>query len=244
MAAPQCYLNAMNVGLFGGTFDPIHRGHMAVARAARDQCRLKQIYFVTAAMPPHKPGAPITAFEHRYAMVALATADEKEFVPSLLEAPHPTNVLQFRNMKEAEKAQPNYTISTVRKLRSTLRRSEKVFLILGLDSFLQIATWREPEALLEETELIIAPRPGYSVADVAAALPAGLRPPSAALKVFRKQKPQGTVVLPGATLHFLAGVKEDVSSTAIRKAAAGKGSLERYVGAVVAGYIRKERLYR
>jgi nicotinate-nucleotide adenylyltransferase len=232
----------MNVGLFGGTFDPIHRGHMAVARAARDRFALKKIFFVPAAVPPLKPGAPIATFEQRYAMLALATAGEKEFVPSLLEAPRSTNLLQFRNPRDA-RAAPNYSISTVRKLRSMLRKSDKLFFIIGLDAFLQIANWREPEALLEEVEFIIASRPGFSMADVASALPAKMRPAAAATKVFHKQKPAGTIVLPGVTLHLVPEVRQAVSSTAIRKAAKGKGSLERYVGPLVAEYVRKQKLY-
>lgn len=232
----------MNVGLFGGTFDPVHRGHLAVARAARDKFRLAKIFFVPAAVPPHKPGSPVATFEQRYAMLALATVNEKEFIPSLLEAPRGTNLLQFRNPEDA-KPVPNYSISTVRKLRSMLRKNDRLFFILGLDSFLQIATWREPEALLEEAEFIIASRPGYSMADVAAALPPAMRPPVAAVKFFRKQKPADSLVLPGITLHLLADVREKVSSTAIRKAAAGNDSLERYVGPLVAEYIRKQKLY-
>lgn len=232
----------MNVGLFGGTFDPIHRGHRAVARAARDKFGLTKVFFVPAAVPPLKPGAPVATFEQRYAMVALATAGEKEFVPSLLEAPRGTNLLQFRNPKDARPA-PNYSISTVRKLRSMLRKNDKLFFIIGLDAFLQIANWREPEALLEEAEFIIASRPGFSMADVASALPAAMRPSAHATTVFRKQKAAGRIVLPGITLHLLAGIHQAVSSTAIRKAAAGKGSLERYVGPLVAEYIRKQKLY-
>ena len=77
----------MNIGLFGGTFDPIHRGHMALARAARERYKISRIYFVPANVPPHKQSQPLSAFAHRFAMLALATAQEKEFLPSLLEAP-------------------------------------------------------------------------------------------------------------------------------------------------------------
>ena len=77
----------MKIGLFGGTFDPIHRGHIALAQAARDQFGLARILFVPANVPPHKQKQPLSSFAQRYAMVALATAAEKSFVPSLLEAP-------------------------------------------------------------------------------------------------------------------------------------------------------------
>ena len=73
----------MNIGLLGGTFDPIHRGHIALARAAMEKCKLSRIYFVTAHVPPHKQRQPLSPFLHRYAMVALATAQEKAFIPSL-----------------------------------------------------------------------------------------------------------------------------------------------------------------
>jgi len=77
----------MNIGLFGGTFDPIHRGHLALAQAAASRYSLRQVLFVPANIPPHTQADPLTAFVHRYAMVSLATQDERGFVPSLLEAP-------------------------------------------------------------------------------------------------------------------------------------------------------------
>jgi nicotinate-nucleotide adenylyltransferase len=233
----------MNIGLLGGTFDPIHRGHLAVARAAQQRFALKQIYFVTAAVPPHKPEKPITQFEHRYAMVALATAGQPAFLPSLLEAPRSTNVLQFRARREKAPAAPNYSISTVRKLKTQLGRSDKLFFILGIDAFLQIASWHEPEALLEEVEFVIASRPGSSMAAVAGALPPSLRPPAASLKPFTRQRPRGSLVLPGVALHLLENVNENVSSTQVRAAAAARRSLARYVTPEVADYIRKQHLY-
>ncbi len=77
----------MNIGLFWGTFDPVHRGHLALAQAALERCKLHHICFVPANIPPHKQRQPIAPFVHRYAMLVLATAGEKAFVPSLLEAP-------------------------------------------------------------------------------------------------------------------------------------------------------------
>ena len=77
----------MNIGLFGGTFDPIHNGHIALARAARERCELSRIYFVPANIPPHKQRPPVASYFDRYAMVALATGEEGAFLPSPLESP-------------------------------------------------------------------------------------------------------------------------------------------------------------
>ena len=77
----------MNIGLLGGTFDPIHHGHLALARGAQEHFKLGCIYFAPANIPPHKQRHPLASYFHRYAMVALATMNEKAFVPSLLEAP-------------------------------------------------------------------------------------------------------------------------------------------------------------
>jgi nicotinate-nucleotide adenylyltransferase len=234
----------VNLALFGGTFDPIHRGHLAAARAAAARFSLKQVLFIPAAVPPHKPGMQITAFEHRYAMVALATARDKRFVPSLLEAPRPTNVLQFRAKGEPSHGPPNYSITTVRHIKSTLRGKDKLFFIVGVDAFIHIAEWHQPESLLEEVGFIIVSRPGFSMAEVAGALPESLRPADPVLRPFTRQKPRGSLVLPGVTLHLLDTVKENVSATTIRSAAQRGRSLARFVAPEVADYIRKERLYR
>src|SRR5580658_9554322 len=113
----------MNIGLFGGTFDPVHRGHLALARAALERCKLHKIYFVAANIPPHKQKQPLSPFVHRFAMLALATAEEKAFLPSLLEAPPPDEGsvarIDRREKDRREKdgqGKPNYTIDTVRRL--------------------------------------------------------------------------------------------------------------------------------
>ena len=94
----------MNIGLFGGTFDPIHRGHLTLARAARDRYKLGRVLFVPANVPPHKQTQPLSAFPHRYAMIVLATAQEKEFAPSLLEAPEEPIAISPRQKKEKARA--------------------------------------------------------------------------------------------------------------------------------------------
>jgi nicotinate-nucleotide adenylyltransferase len=237
----------MNIGLFGGTFDPIHRGHMALARAAQERYQLGCIHFAPANIPPHKQRHPITPYFHRYAMVALATMNDKGFVPSLLEAPAEATLNTIPGKKGlAEPAMPgaNYTIDTVRRLKQTLRKSDRLFFLIGMDAFKDIATWHQATALFREFEFIVASRPGYSLADVANALPEGLRPKSAVTKPFAKQPARGDLVLTGVTVHLLENVNQNVSATAIRDAVVAKRPLTRFVDSAVAEYIKKTGLYR
>ncbi len=222
----------MNIGIFGGSFDPIHRGHLALARAAGNRFSLRRILFVPASVPPHKQNYPLTPFVHRYTMVALAIQDEKGWVPSLLEA-------------QADSAtRANYTIDTVRCLKQAFKKADRFFFLVGIDAFRDIAKWHEPQALLAECEFVVASRPGYSLRDVAEALPEPLRPAAAITKPFHKRPAAGDLVLPGVTLHLLEGVQQNVSATAIRTAAALGKPLGRWVEPGVADYIRKVGLYR
>lgn len=224
----------MNIGLFGGTFDPIHRGHTALASAAEQQYELGRIYFVPANIPPHKQKQPLQPFAQRYAMVALATAQEKSFVPSLLEAP-PEN----EKMTAA-----NYSIDTVRRFKRTLKKSDRLFFLIGIDAFRDITKWREAEALFQECEFIVASRPGYSLADIANALPESLRPAPAVTKPFQKQPAKGDLVLTGATVHLLESVHHDISATRVRDAVAAGKPLGKLLDPMVAEYIKKIGLYR
>ncbi len=228
----------MNIGLFGGTFDPIHRGHLALARAALERYSLSRIYFVPAHVPPHKQRQPLSDYLHRYAMVAMATAGEKAFVPSLLEAPATPPA-----PGKAASSQPNYTIDTVRRLKAMLKKSDPLFLLIGIDAFNDIAKWHDAEALFREAAFVVASRPGFSLADVANALPEKLRPAPAVTKPFAKQPAKGDLVLSGATIHLLDGVHQAVSATAIREAVAAKKPLGKLVEPAVAEYIKKMGLY-
>ena len=250
----------MNIGIFGGRFDPIHRGHLSLATAAADQYSLGRVLFVPVNVPPHKERGDVTVFAHRYAMVALATEEEKRFVPSLLEGP----AVEFSSAHSVAKARvrrsgaaiappvvaslpvvpPNYSIDTVRRLKASLKKSDRLFFLIGVDAFRDIAKWHEARALLAECEFVVASRPGYSLRDVAEALPEELRPAAAVTRPFHKQPASGDLVLPGVTLHLLEGVHQNVSATAIREAAAQGKPLARWLDARVAEYVKKVGLYR
>ena len=233
----------MNIGLFGGTFDPVHRGHMALARAARERCKLSRILFVPANIPPHKQRQPLSPFAHRYAMLALATAQEKEFAPSLLEGPEDSDPGATR--KEKTRAErPNYTIDTVKRLKQEFKKADRLFLLIGIDAFAEIAKWHQAEALFRECEVVVASRPGYSLADVANALPESLRPRQEVTRPFNRQAATGDLVLSGVTVHLLDEVYQPISSTAIRQAAAAGKPLGRFVDPAVADYVKKMGLYK
>ena len=229
----------MNIGLFGGTFDPIHKGHLALARAALEQYKLHRVLFVPANIPPHKQKQPLSPFLHRFAMLVLATAEQKAFVPSLLEAP-----VEVAAVGRKAEVRPNYTIDTVRLLKTSFKASDKLFLLIGMDAFAEIAQWHQAEALFRECEFVVASRPGYSLADVANALPEKLRPRPEVTKPFHKQAATGDLVLKGATIHLMADLHQAASATAIREAAGAGKPLGRFVNAAVGEYIRKMGLYK
>jgi nicotinate-nucleotide adenylyltransferase len=233
----------MNIGLFGGTFDPIHRGHLALARAAQERCKLSRILFVPANVPPHKQGQPLLAFAHRYAMIALATGQEKDFVPSLLEAPESFEA-GSPGKEKARVAKPNYTVDTVKRLKQSFKKADRLFLLVGIDAFADIANWHQAEALFRECEFVVASRPGFSLADVANALPARLRPRVEVTRPFHKQAATGDLVLKGVTIHLLDQVYQPISSTAIREAVAAGKPLGRFVEPAVGDYIKKMGLYK
>jgi nicotinate-nucleotide adenylyltransferase len=202
----------MNLALFGGTFDPIHKGHITVARAALNDPRfaLDRIYFVPADWPPHKKPREISSYADRYAMVELAIADEPKFVASEIEAAAPGS------------SEPNYSIQTVKRFKATLAQDDRLYFIVGADSFRGIRKWREPLALLRACGFIVANRPGVPLAD--------------ALKAAPDDAPRGNIF----TIETTA---EDVSSTEIRQAIAAGRPLEDLVPRPVAQYIRDRGLY-
>jgi nicotinate-nucleotide adenylyltransferase len=224
-----------NFAFYGGTFDPVHRGHIAVAKAALADKRfnLKTIYFAPASIPPHKQGQPITSYADRLAMVKLALQEtrERRFVASEIESPE-------NNGPEAGQ-QPNYSIHSIRRLKASLSqdsdkdaKNPELYFIVGVDSFLQIGSWHQPQELLKECKFIIASRPGFTFPDLASSL-------LSVLSAAAGQPPTA-----GERFFFLPTVAEDVSSTEIREAVSHGEPLRNYVPRSVAKYIHDHGLYR
>jgi nicotinate-nucleotide adenylyltransferase len=212
-----------------------------LARAARERCNLSRILFVPADVPPHKQRQPLSAFAHRYAMIVLATAQEKDFVPSLLEAPEDFDAT---GKGKTRVVKPNYTIDTVRRLKQSFKKADRLFLLIGIDAFADIAKWHQAADLFRECEFVVASRPGFSLADVANALPESLRPRQEVTRPFHKQAATGDLVLKGVTVHLLDEIYQSISSTTIREAAAAGKPLGRFVDPAVADYIKKVGLYK
>ncbi|MGH9556598.1 MAG: nicotinate-nucleotide adenylyltransferase [Terriglobales bacterium] len=221
-------IQSRNIALFGGTFDPVHNGHLAVARAAVRRFHLDRVLFVPSGAPPHKRSRPLTPFAHRFAMLALATASEPRFEASLL---------------EAEDSVAHYSIDTVRRVKRTLRRGHRLFFMIGLDAFLDIAIWRSPEKLLRECDFIVASRPGFRSEDVLAALPPAAKR-AAARNAHGGRADGKSLSLGRTTIYLLDGVQSSVSATEVRAAARRGLPLGRLVPATVAAYIHKIGLYR
>jgi len=135
----------MRIGIFGGTFDPIHHGHLVAAEEARVVLALERVLIVPAGQPPHKTKRPITAAEHRVAMVELAIASNPHFVLSRV---------------DLERPGPHYSVDMVTRLRRQLGPGD-LFFIVGMDSLMELPTWHEPERLIGLCYIVGVNRPGY-----------------------------------------------------------------------------------
>lgn len=140
------------VGLFGGTFDPIHSGHLRLARTALRRFRLDCVYFIPSGLPPHKSGQGMSPFLHRYAMVALACSGEARFVPSLLEAG-----------TDLAGRQRHYSADTVASVRRRLGREAKIYFLMGADQYKTLTSWKRWRKLVAASELVVAARPGVAL---------------------------------------------------------------------------------
>lgn len=139
-------MSAQRVGIFGGTFDPIHIGHLALAEAVGQSLDLRRVIFFPAGNPPHKPGKPVSPANDRYRMVELAIAGNERFAISNLD------------MGET----PSYTVDLLREIRSR-RPNATLEFIIGADSLRDFPTWHDPEGILDLCRLAVGNRPGVEV---------------------------------------------------------------------------------
>lgn len=136
------------IGVLGGTFDPIHYGHLVIAEDARVYLRLEQVLFVPAFLPPHKPEGSYSPFEHRVRMVELAIADNPHFALSSIEARLPG---------------PSFTVDTVRHVQAELGSEAELYFVIGMDSLANLLSWHKPEELIHLCRIVVAERAGYQV---------------------------------------------------------------------------------
>jgi nicotinate-nucleotide adenylyltransferase len=141
----------MNIGLVGGTFDPVHLGHLAVAEEARLELNLAEVIFIPAGRPYFKAAALISPAEYRVNMLNLAIAEKPYFRVSLMEIQRPG---------------PSYAVDTVAKMKRQLSEGDEIFFIMGWDSLMTLSRWEQPERLIKLCKIVAAPRPGYPKPDV------------------------------------------------------------------------------
>ncbi len=140
--------NIRRVGVLGGTFDPVHYGHLVIAEEVYATLQLAEVVFVPTGQPPHKPGAEITAAEHRLAMLELAIASNPHFTISRVDLDRPG---------------PSYTVDTLRLLRKQWGEETAIYFVIGGDSLEELLNWYNPPGILEQlTHLVAVRRPGYN----------------------------------------------------------------------------------
>ena len=213
----------MKLGILGGTFDPIHLGHLRVAEEIREELELDRVYLMPGSIPPHKDRKPVTPFHHRLAMTRLATE-----ASSCLEA--------FD--LEARRPGLSYSIETLKELHRVYRSDIALFFIIGMDAFLEIKTWKEYKQLFEYAHFVVLKRPGIRSGKLEAFLDS--------LDVgFKREGDSASFVNPtGNHLIYKEAILMDISSTRIReKVAAGK-SIHFLVPESVILYITEKELYK
>ncbi len=222
-------LRARAIGIFGGTFDPVHVGHMAVARAAERHFHLHQVHFVPSGHPPHKQRHELAPFPDRFAMVALACAEHPLYLPSLAEAGE-----DFSGLHRF------YSIDTVRHFRRQLRHpDDRLYFIIGADAFLHLPTWRSYEELLGSCNFIVASRPGFRLEALRLVIPPELLGRPAPGQSHDKR----TIHLRRTAVHLLPSVTSHVSATEVRRRRAHRQSIHGLVPVRVEEYILKQALY-
>jgi nicotinate-nucleotide adenylyltransferase len=222
-----------HIAIFGGSFDPIHNGHLSVARAADRRFNFDELHFIPASRPPHKLKQHLAPFPHRFAMVSLASTEHPHFVPSLAEAGEDFSGTQL-----------HYSVDTVRYFRHVYHGpGDRLFFIIGADAFLDIPMWKEYETLLTLCDFIIANRPGIRAEALRLVIPPDLMARAAEKK---EADPPSPVVahLHRTTIYLLENVSSDISATNVRRHANRGQSIHGLVSSRVEEYILKQGLYR
>ena len=217
-------MDLQRVGVYGGTFDPVHRGHVEVARRVLELFRLDQMILVPACVPPHKRNANITSAFHRFAMLALATEMDRRLLVSTIELDSPDRP---------------YAVETIARLQNDARQ---LFFLIGADSWLEITTWKDWQQLLQMCHVIVATRPGY---DVGHSRPATARIED--VRAMNAEAVEEALARDAEKKVFLTDVAMiDISASRIRAAArAGEvTTLRAMVPPAVATYIDKHGLYK
>ncbi|UCF57606.1 MAG: nicotinate-nucleotide adenylyltransferase [Deltaproteobacteria bacterium] len=213
----------MRVGILGGTFDPIHLGHLRVAEEIGEGLDLEKIYLIPAAVPPHKDTKPISSFHHRLAMTRLAAEESP-----ILEA------LDFEGRRQGL----SYSVETLREFHQIFKPSPTLFFILGMDAFLEIRTWKEYERLFDYAHFVVIKRPGSQSEE--------LEPFLLSLDVgFSRGDREDTFIHPsGNLLIYKKATLMDISSTQIREMVAAGKSIRFLVPESVRSYLMEKGLYR
>ena len=227
------------IALYGGTFDPVHAGHLEIARKVSRVFEIEEVIFIPAQMAPHKVGRPVTEPLHRYAMLALATQGDRQLVVSTYELDDPDR---------------RYTVDTIAHFQRELDDSTELFFIMGADSWSEITTWREWERLLTMTNHIVVTRPGFEPAlvdtvseriiDLRTALEGGNSTPLWSRSSVSDNKAASIRRTP--KIFFTDVVMNDVSATNIRRLAS-EGRTDELVNLLpgpVLEYIKKYGIYR
>ncbi len=202
----------MRIALFGGSFDPPHRGHVAIAKAAADRFALDQVLFAPVGRQPLKSYPSGTTFDERMALTTLTCMTDPRFTPSTLDAPRPDGL-------------PNYTVDTLRRLGNAMPDAQ-IYNLVGADSFVSLAKWRDPQSLLELADWIVVSRPGYSGSSLLA------DPPGLTLTLAQR-----------GHIHVLENVHEDVAATDLRERLARGEPCTDLLPPQVSGYIQHHHLY-
>lgn len=222
----------MKIGFFGGSFDPPHRGHIALARLAMDRLGLDRVLFAPVGVQPLKRDRPQASFPDRVAMTRLLIEREPGLELSLIDAPHDND-------------RPNYTVDAIRSLRSTLSPADDIVCLMGADSFLSIGRWYRAADLLLACDFAVASRPGFDLGKLAAALPASL-----SVAACDDPEPDHLVLcLRGygrraSHLYLLPDLAELTSASAIRAALNQGADPQSVLDPAVAGWVREHHLYR